>query len=390
MDVLAVNSDYNRFLEWLYDCHDGLGDAPYDEQVEVRQNSLFGVSYFYPDNFRRAGYEAMGIYVNNERMQRAWLREHRDANRDSDPSPPRGWHRLRSLASGTPLRHLKPLVQSYLGHEYAEPSWYYDTLREQIAHYEPDVVLNQAVNNVSTDFLLEMDSHYDSLVGQIQVPLADDIELDVYDGLVSALPDFVDRFERHGIPSLELPLAFEETVLDRVDLPDESDIPAVFVGSLTAEHQSRIEWLDRVCAQCPVEVYAPSMEHVPTDSPIRDCYQGTVWGRDMYRTLARSKIILNNHIDIAGPYAANLRMYEATGVGSCLLTDKKRNLSDFFEPGDEVLTYRSPEHCADVLERYLEAEKEREAIARAGHERTLDEHTYRDRISELETFFDRI
>ena len=59
----------------------------------------------------------------------------------------------------------------------------------------------------------------------------------------------------------------------------------------------------------------------------------------MYRVLARSKIALNRHIDVAEDHANNMRLYEATGVGTFLITDAKRNLSELFEPGEEVVTY---------------------------------------------------
>ena len=54
-----------------------------------------------------------------------------------------------------------------------------------------------------------------------------------------------------------------------------------------------------------------------------------------------------------------------------------------FERGKEVVAYRSPEECAELVQYYLEHEDEREAIARAGQQRTLREHTYHHRMREL-------
>ena len=88
------------------------------------------------------------------------------------------------------------------------------------------------------------------------------------------------------------------------------------------------------------------------------------------------------HIDIA-PYANNMRLYEATGVGALLITDYRDNLRTLFEPGKEVVAYSSAEECAELINYYLENEEERKAIARAGQERTLTEHTYYERIKQL-------
>ena len=102
----------------------------------------------------------------------------------------------------------------------------------------------------------------------------------------------------------------------------------------------------------------------------------------MYQILRNSKITLNHHGDIP-PYANNFRLYEATCVGTLLITDWKKNLHEMFEPDREVVVYRSPEECAEMLRYYLEHERERQIIARAGQLRTLRDHNYFQRMEEL-------
>jgi hypothetical protein len=51
----------------------------------------------------------------------------------------------------------------------------------------------------------------------------------------------------------------------------------------------------------------------------------------MYKILGRSRIVLNHRGDIA-PFANNLRLYEATGMGALLITDWKKNLHEMLEP----------------------------------------------------------
>jgi spore maturation protein CgeB len=53
------------------------------------------------------------------------------------------------------------------------------------------------------------------------------------------------------------------------------------------------------------------------------------------------------------------------------------------EPGKEVITYRTPEECAELIRYYLAHEDERTEIARAGQQRTLRDHTYYQRVQEL-------
>jgi len=94
----------------------------------------------------------------------------------------------------------------------------------------------------------------------------------------------------------------------------------------------------------------------------------------MYHVLNCSRITLNHHGDVL-PYANNMRLFEATGVGTLLLTDWKENLGEMFDPGKEVVAYRTPEECAELIRYYLAHDDERQAIARAGQGRTLREHT---------------
>jgi spore maturation protein CgeB len=89
------------------------------------------------------------------------------------------------------------------------------------------------------------------------------------------------------------------------------------------------------------------------------------------------------HINVAGKFADNMRLFEATGMGTLLITDWKENLHKMFELGKEVIAYRTAEECVDLIQYYLEHDKEREAIACEGQERTLREHTCYQRMKEL-------
>jgi len=77
-------------------------------------------------------------------------------------------------------------------------------------------------------------------------------------------------------------------------------------------------------------------------------------------------------------------LFEATGVGACLLTDWRENLSDLFEPDKEVLTYRSAAECVEKVNYILEHEDERLSIAAAGQLRTLREHTFDNRAARID------
>jgi spore maturation protein CgeB len=363
MRFLILNTDYAEFLDTLYTSHPALKTQSYDHQMRIRNESLFGVADFYSSNLRRHGHEAWEIYPNNEFMQKAWAREH---------GIPAG-SRWRWSELG---RSILPFVSQRPNH------WSSQILSKQIAHYRPDVLLNQALDEVRADFLHEQKSNIRLLVGQHASPLPEGQDLRCYDLLISSLPNLVDHFRHLGIAAELHRLGFEPRVLTRVTsrLPQ---IPVSFVGSISTAHESRVRLLEDVCARCGVEVWGLGADTLPTSTCLRRQHRGRAWGLDMYQILRDSKITLNHHIDMANGYANNMRLFEATGVGTLLLTDWKVNLQDMFEPGREVITYRTPQECAELIDYYIGHDAERDAVAHAGQQRTLREHSYDLRMQEL-------
>jgi spore maturation protein CgeB len=108
-----------------------------------------------------------------------------------------------------------------------------------------------------------------------------------------------------------------------------------------------------------------------------------VFGIDMLELFISSKIVLNFHIGIAGDYAGNMRMFEVTGVGSCLLTDNKKNMPELFNIDSEVVVYDNEEDCVAKVKWLLDHEEEREKIALAGQKKTLQYHTVENRCKTI-------
>jgi spore maturation protein CgeB len=382
---LILNTDYPDFLRWLYAQHPGLEKRPYEEQMRARNKSLFSTADFYSSNLRKLGHEADDIVANNVFLQGAWATEHGITTQRTRPLQ-KQWRgtlqQMSRIADRTHLKHVKPLLRHVFSRVDDKQNWFHNVLAAQINHYKPDILFNLDLVSISTSFLREMKPHVRLLVGQIASPLPQGEDLNCFDLIVSSLPNFVQHFQSMGILSRFQRLAFEPKVLSKLG-PRRGEISISFVGQVSPHHQARINLLNYLCEKFEVKIWGMGFDQFPTDSPIRRCYVGTAWGVPMYEILNSSKITLNQHIDIAGPYANNMRLYEATGVGTMLITDSKDNLRDMFEPGTEVLAYRTPEECAQMIQYYLDHNKEREVIAKAGQERTLREHTYCHRTQEL-------
>jgi spore maturation protein CgeB len=104
----------------------------------------------------------------------------------------------------------------------------------------------------------------------------------------------------------------------------------------------------------------------------------------MYEVLGRSAITLNHHDgEPARQHANNLRLYEATGMGAALVTDRKENLGELFDVGRELVDYGSADEALARIAHLREHPDEAAAIAAAGEARTLSDHTYARRMAEL-------
>jgi hypothetical protein len=363
MRFLIINTDYPAFLKQLYARHPGLAERSYDEQYRVRMDSLFGIADFYSTNLRRLGHEAWDVIANAEPLQRAWAAE----------------QGIRGI-SRVPLefcvrRGVVPWVQ--------RPSrWMFQILEAQIRHYRPDVLVNHALVEIPPGFWRRVRPLVGTVVGQHPATtLPPRWDWAAYDLVVSSFPPTVEWFRRCGVRAEYLKLGFEPSLLTRLG-QREPHYDVTFVGSFHSVHRARTEWLEKVCEAIDVHVWTPDARSLSPRSPLRRNLHGAVWGEHMFRVLAASRITLNHHGSIP-PYANNMRLYEATGAGTLLVTDWKPNLAELFEPEREVIAYRTPDECAAKIRHYLEQEHERRQIADAGQCRTRAAHTYEQRMVEL-------
>jgi len=261
-----------------------------------------------------------------------------------------------------------------------------DILQSQVKDFRPDVILNQSVSEVRSKLLLKMKPYTKLIVGQIASPRPKGETYEAYDLMISSLPNFVDYYRKSGIPAELNRLGFDQRVLAAVGTPTR-DVDVSFVGSLSPAHPKRARLIEWLAGKTQLDVWGNGINQFPSKSPINRHYHGEVWGIDMFTALARSKITINNHIGIAENYANNMRLYEATGMGCLMLTDRKSNITDLFEPGREIVCYDSPEECLELVGYYLNNETERARIAAAGQQRTLKEHSYTRRTAELLELF---
>ena len=414
---MVLSADYPRFLRDLYLSRPGLAERSYAEQMAARNDSLFGVADFYSRNFKAHGHEAAEFHINNPWLQHAWARENGLDILPLEPSPgpvPEA-RAAQSARAGQLLGRVKtvlrparralgplatPIVnrvrlwrRDRLARQQGEAppryapdrtAWEHAILRAQIAQFRPDLILNQELAYLRSAFFKTAKPAGTLLFGQIASSMPEEDSFAPYDLMISSLPNQVEWFRGRGLRAELNRLACEPSVLERMGPPPAArDIALSFVGSLSPDHQSRIAFLEYLATRTPLKVWGNGIERLPAGSPLHRVYQGEAWGRQMYDIIRRSRITLNFHIDLAEGWANNLRLYEATLMGTLLLTDWKKNLQDMFVPGEHVATYSDAPDCERQIALLLADETRRAQIAAAGQAHAIATQTYFSRTAQL-------
>jgi spore maturation protein CgeB len=79
----------------------------------------------------------------------------------------------------------------------------------------------------------------------------------------------------------------------------------------------------------------------------------------------------------------NQRVFDVPAAKAFLLTDKKSQLEDLFEPDSEVAAYSHPMEAREMALWYLARPAERAKIAERAYRRVIGQHLYRHRLAQL-------
>ena len=108
-----------------------------------------------------------------------------------------------------------------------------------------------------------------------------------------------------------------------------------------------------------------------------------VFGKNMHNILKKTKILINKHIEDT-EFAGNMRLFEGTGLGCLLITDKKKGLEELFIPNKELIVFENSIDLIDKLKFYLSNKEKLSKIAQNGQNKTLSFHNYKNRVDLLD------
>lgn len=396
MRFLRITTNYTNYLKQFYKARSELKRQSYATQYQALADDGFGWADFWTHALKPFGYECWEIVANVKPMQIAWAREH--------------------------------------SVRYSRETWQMDIIAAQVEFFQPEILFADDSTAFTPDFLRHLRHKCPSIrliLGWCAPPdfqLADTAYA-AHDIVLSNEPAIAAYFRQQRKRAEYMKHAFEPRMLTRIELTHFGNIHFSFIGSLFpgAFHQERDQMIRILLEQTPLELWSnvhdlllpynrailrmfrwieryPSVDALTRTTPFLRRYNGLrqqpdmsfyahpqiapkihapVFGRKMFDTLRQSQITLNHHGDRRWNAACNMRLFEATGMGTCLLTDWKDNLPELFEPEREVVTYRSIEECQEKAAWLLNHPQQAGEIARAGQARTLREHTFAHRAAQL-------
>ena len=115
-----------------------------------------------------------------------------------------------------------------------------------------------------------------------------------------------------------------------------------------------------------------------------------VYGIEMYEQLKNSRVVFNMHTNEANNESGNIRMFEVTGVGSCLITNDSANIKDLFIPDQEILTYKSYDEFLSKYKEIINNENLQKILRINGQNKTIKHHTTEKRVEEMNYLINQI
>ena len=345
---LQINTFYPAYLSDFYAARPQLMTASYDAQIDALLDDGFADSHIFTRPLRKHGFETMQVIANNGISQGAWLREQGVATGDK--------------------------VDSAMA-----------TL-EQIEKFAPDIVYTTDVETLHAGFFRRLKKRPPVIAGWRGFPLPAQTDLSCYDLILTSFDRIFDEAKARGAKHVERfhPGFPEDSPV--IKEPRKITWDVVISGTVTHQHQRRIQIIEML-AEMSRDPSAPFsfglfMPNASALSPQTQALnRGARWANDMLRLLRSARIVVNIDVDAFGGQPPNMRLIEATGAGSFLITSHHPGLSAFFEPGKELETFRTPHELASKILYYLSQPAQCDEMAALAQARCLHDHGLRKRAA---------
>jgi hypothetical protein len=259
-----------------------------------------------------------------------------------------------------------------------------NVIRKIISDFDPDVIFVREPVHIDSRFWREFRGKK-LIVSRIGTVVPEDWSPRDFDLILTPTEEFRLFFELNNVPSFITLDAFDPRLLKEVQ-SNEKEFDVTFIGQLVFPwFRSRVKTIACLSGMPNFKWWGVANEEVLKQYPIlKKSWQGYADGLEAYAIHKKSKIVINDYIDMANGRAINQRINEVMGMGSFLLTKDASNLNNRFPQGC-FQTFSNPDDCMQKINYFLNNEEEREAVAKMGQAHILENDTYEIRMKELDS-----
>ena len=366
--ILKLSFYYNQYLNYFYE-NNNVNNLNYKDHQETLFNDRFGWSDSFKYSFeQKQDVTVQEIIVNDYKLQKKWINENSKT--------------------------------------FFNDNWQLEYLKKQIEFYKPNIIF---VNNPNLDksFYEMILSYKLRLITYDGICLHNKNLINYSDLIISCLKSTCDFYAKFNKKVFYMPHGFDRRILKNLS-SNEIKYDSIFIGNIrNINHSKRLDLLDKVSSKTNIKIWIGDekinnlndnlnkilniknfflnfkrIKHLIKIKKIFKKNNGQVYGMKMYNLLNQNKIILNNHIDNSRDEAANIRLFEATGIGSCLVTDYKKNFSNFFSE-NEIVLFNTHEEAVEKINYLSKNPKVAEEIALRGMKKVQTKHLLEDRWNSL-------
>lgn len=115
----------------------------------------------------------------------------------------------------------------------------------------------------------------------------------------------------------------------------------------------------------------------------RRVHKPFISAHDYFQHLVDSKFVLNLHREELADIG-NIRVFEATGVGSLLCTDRKEGLSEIFDVENDILSFESLEEFREKYDYLSSRPEDVESMSKRAQGKVLSGHTTNHRCLQID------
>ena len=402
MKIAFLSSIYEKHREQIYSKFKDLHKESFEEQNnKIRDETICSMGEW-PKCFELVNEECLMLCLNNPYLQNKWCMENDFLPNSQDVE--------------------------------------FEIILEQLKRFKPTHLFVFGVSYYSAENRLQkIIKECPSIKKKVcwyGAPEGDISKLKNYDLILTPSRELEESLANSGINSSLLNHAFEPRTLDLIKSRKKTG-NICFIGSLSLGndwHQERIEYLESISQCIKIDIYTnltrPSFyerlkrnfiyyrhnmskflnkydifmekiryyannENLPVydrlfDSNILRMLNPSVYGLDMLNVLSSYKITFNKHIPMAGNWASNMRLTEAAGIGTCILSDHKLNNNDYFGIHEKHCSYRSKDEVIRKYSYLIENEDLLNTISKDISDQTLAKHNTNNQFDRLYSMISKL